>query len=574
MACVRSGRLLAAVVMAAVLWAAPAMAQPQRVAILPFTAHAQGDASFLVQGVRDMLATRLAWPGKVQVLEPDLLAPAVKATPGPYDAAKAAQVGRELKADVVVFGSITSTGGAVSVDAQVVRPGEDTPALTTFVQAAGMDQVIPRINEFAQRINAEVFKRPEAVAALKKAQAATDEKYAGLTQEAAQGATVPEAERGPKDDLPANISPLNPLFLKSLSGVESDRYWRSPRIDGQINSLAVADIDLDGKQEVLALTQDSLKVYRLAGRHFGLIYEMKNGPKGEYLFVDTADLDGDGTPEIFVSNLNHYTIQSFVLRWQAPGGLAYVAKDLPYYFRAQPNPTGKGRIVLGQERDVADPYVGPIYQMKFKGGAYVPDKEISKPARWVNVFNLLLADLNGSGQANKVVVGLSWDLQVFSTSGKMLYQDNEVYNASSKTITAPPATNMDSQGWEDAWFFVPCRLLLSDLDNDKRSEVLAIRNADRMNELLGKMKAYYQGTIYSLYWNGMALVENWRTPRISGYVTDYDIGDVGNVGRPALVMAVNNRVMGGFASKDQAHFVAFTLKPKSEKTPQPMKEGL
>jgi hypothetical protein len=76
------------------------------------------------------------------------------------------------------------------------------------------------------------------------------------------------------------------------------------------------------------------------------------------------------------------------------------------------------------------------------------------------------------------------------------------------------------------------------------------------------MRMFYQGTIYGLYWNGMSLIEHWRTPNISGYLPDYTIADVGNVGRPALVMAVSQRELGGMLEKGTGHVVAFTLKPQ------------
>lgn len=548
---------------------------PQRVVILPFTANAKEDISFLVKGVRDMLTTRLAWQDKVTVIEPDLVKPVMKQIPPPYNDDKARRVGKKLTADVVVFGSITSMGKAVSVDARVLKVNDpQAQPLTTFVQASDLDQVIPRINDFAQRINAEIFKRPEAVAAIKKA----EERARQMAELKKQGDDQPAARQrlNEEDDLPSTMSPLNPLFLRSLSGVESDRYWRSPRIEGQVNSIAVADIDLDGKNELLALTKDSLRIYRLAGKHFGLIHEMKDGPTGEYMFVDAGDIDGDGRPEIFVSNLNNYTIQSFVLSWHTQGGLKFIAKDLPYFFRAQPNPVGKGHILLGQKKDVMEPMVGPIYYMKAEGGTYVPtEKIVKKPISAANLYNILLADLNGSGRAMTLMIGLSYDLMVFSSSGERLYQGGEVYNASDKIIRVPPATQLDNPGWDEGWYFLPTRMVLSDLDQDGRSEVIVVRNLDRMGGLLGRMRMYYQGTIYSLYWNGMSMMENWRTPRIGGYVTDYTIADVGNVGRPALVLSIVSTRLEGMSTKNQGHIVAFTLKPKATKTPsKPKGRGL
>jgi TolB-like protein len=572
---VRRAALLPLAFVLILFLAVSALAAPQRVVILPFTANAKGDISFLIKGVRDMLTTRLAWQDKVTVIEPDLVAPVMKQIPPPYNDDKARSVGKKLTADVVVFGSITAMGQAVSVDARVVKVNEPkAPPLTAFVQASDLDQVIPRINDFAQRINADIFKRPEAIAAMKKAEERTKE----MAELKGEGEAEPSQRKrlNEEDDLPATMSPLNPLFLRSLSGVESDRYWRSPRIDGQIVSLAVADIDLDGKNEILALLEHSIKVYRLSGKHFSLVTELKNGPSGDYMFVDAADIDGDGRPEIFVSNLNNYTIESFVLVWNQGGGFKYVAKDLPYFFRVQPNPEGKGHILLGQKRDIAEPMVGPIYYMKAEGGTYVPtDRTVKKPLKASNLYNLLLADLNGSGRTMTLMIGLSYDLMVFSPSGDLLFQGGEVYNASDKIIRVPAASQLDNPGWDEGWYFLPTRMVLSDLDGDGRAEVILVRNLDRMGGLLGRMRMYYQGTIYSLYWNGMSMMENWRTPRIGGYITDYTIADVGNVGRPALVMSISTTRLKGMSMKDQGHIVAFTLKPSSTKTPaKPKGRGL
>ncbi|MGD9124229.1 MAG: VCBS repeat-containing protein [Desulfarculaceae bacterium] len=542
---------------------------PQRVAILPFTANADKDISYLIKGVRDMMASRLAWQDKVTVIEPDLVARVLKKVSGPYNDEKARKIGEDLSAHVVVYGSITALGESVSVDARVVKVAGKDPALTAFVQAANLDQVIPRINEFAQRINAEIFARPEALAAQSKAAAEPDKPAPGEGKDRSDlvgKIDSPATRWGAEEEgvnLPENISPLNPLFLRNLSGVESDRYWRSPRIPGRIISLAVADIDLDGKNELLALMPDSLRIYRLAGKHFALIHHFKGGPRGEYLFVDAADIDGDGRPEVFVSNINNFQVESFVLAW-GQGGLGVKAKGIPYYFRVQPNPKGKGNILLGQGKSVEDAFFGPVYYMKYEKGTYVPDKPVKLP-EFGNIYSMTLADLNGSGNPMIVMIGPGWDLQIYSSNAKPLSASTELYGASSKYIPQPGGVSPGTAGRDEVeWFFIPTRIVPTDLDGDGRDEVVVVRNRDRLGTIMERMRMFYSGTIYSMFWNGMSLVENWRTPRISGYLSDYAVADVGNVGRPALVMSVGQTLAKGLLEKDTSHLVAFTLKPQKK----------
>lgn len=553
LACWSLALVTAAVMAGAVAAAATA---PKRVAILPFTANAKEDMSFLVKGVKDMLATRLAWQDQVTVVESDLVTRALTKVKPPLNDEKARQVGTELSADVVVYGTITVLGKSVSVDARVVRVDQPGPALTAFVQAADMDQVIPQINDFAQRINAEIFKRPEAIAA---------------REEARQAAAQPSGGGGgggdssPGEDslasLPANISPLNPLFQKQLSGVESDRYWRSPRIPGTITSVAVADIDLDGKNELLVLLPDRLRVYRLSGQHFALINEMKNGPKGTYLFVDAADIDGNGRPEIFVTNHLVQSVESFVLEWQPNGGLGYKVKSSPWYFRVQMNPTGSGHVLYGQKAAVDSPFFGPIYKLKFSKDDYVPDVELALP-KMASIFNFCMADLNGTGSPQPVLVGPSYHLRVFSRSLDQMWMGSEQFAATGKFIKYMA---LSGTGYEDSWWYLNTRLVPVDLDGDKRQEVVVVQNSSRMNMVVERIRLFYQGTIFGLSWNGMSLGEDWRTPRMSGNLTDYQVADVGNVGRPALVMSLATANEDNFFSNNQSHVVAFTIKPQKRK---------
>lgn len=535
-----------------------------RVVVMPFTVNAQEDLSFLVKGVRDMLATRLAWQDRVVVMEPDLVAPAAAKIKAPYSDDKARQLGKELSAQVVVFGSITKLGKAVSVDARVVKVGDGSPALNAFVQAADLDAVIPRISDFAQRINAEIFERPDAVAAQKK-KAEESARAAGEPAKAGDAAPLETAgDRREGEKLPENISPLNPLFMRTLSGVASDRYWRSPRIDGTITSLAVADIDGDGKNELLVLLTDSLRVYRLAGDHFALIREFKDGPGGTYLFVDVADVMGTGVPQIFISNRQARSVSSFVLQWRE-GGFRMLASGLPYYFRVQPKPVGEGLLLLGQKANIDDAFSGPVYEMGYKEKEFQPLRDMNLPKE-ANVFNCVLADLNGSGKPMLALITLNYSMRIFTSGGDETWTSSEAYAATGKYVELDA---LAGRGPDSIWYYLPARMIITDLAKEGRHEVVVVRNEDRAGGMLAKMRMFFQGTIYSLFWNGMAMEENWHTPNISGSLTDYAVADVGNLGRPALVMSVGQRVAGGFFEKGTSHVVAFTLKPQKSKPKSP-----
>jgi hypothetical protein len=53
-----------------------------------------------------------------------------------------------------------------------------------------------------------------------------------------------------------------------------------------------------------------------------------------------------------------------------------------------------------------------------------------------------------------------------------------------------------------------------------------------------KARSFTDGQVYSLVWNGKTFAINWRTRKIDGYISDYQIKDVENDGEEELVVAV------------------------------------
>ena len=126
--------------------------EPKKVAILPFAMHADRDLSFLREGILDMLASRIYWKDKVEVIEKGVVKNAIGDYTGPFNAEFARELGMKLKSDYVLFGSLTVFGEGVSVDATMTSLTKDESPVTVFVQTKGMDLVIPEINDSASEL--------------------------------------------------------------------------------------------------------------------------------------------------------------------------------------------------------------------------------------------------------------------------------------------------------------------------------------------------------------------------------------------------------------------------------------
>ena len=82
------------------------------------------------------------------------------------------------------------------------------------------------------------------------------------------------------------------------------------------------------------------------------------------------------------------------------------------------------------------------------------------------------------------------------------------------------------------------RILIEDLDGDGRNEVIINRNKSMTGGWTERLKAFKDGRIAALLWNGLALEPVWESRKLSGAVSDYQIKDLDNDSRPDLVVGL------------------------------------
>ncbi|HID29350.1 MAG TPA: hypothetical protein EYP19_05025, partial [Desulfobacterales bacterium] len=133
--------------------------EPSRVVIVPFKMNADRDLSFLGEGIVDMLTSRLSWGNRVVVGRDDT-DQVLADISVPVNEEIARTIGSRLRADHVLFGSLTIFGNSISLDAKMVDVEQKRPTLTFFKQSKEIDEVIPQIDLLATQINETVFGRP------------------------------------------------------------------------------------------------------------------------------------------------------------------------------------------------------------------------------------------------------------------------------------------------------------------------------------------------------------------------------------------------------------------------------
>jgi TolB-like protein len=554
-------RILAITFMAALLASGSSPAAEQaaakKVAVLPFQINAAQDVAYLREGILDMLASRLAWEGKVEVIEKELVKEAVAGRQAPLNEDVARQVGKALGADYVLFGSLTIFGDSVSIDAKMVDLTGDKAPVTVFAQTKGMNEVIPRINDFAQEVNSKIFGRAPAVAVA--------QEQPKFSQANPEKLLVPGLIPGQSQ---VQTSELNPGFIVPSNVVQSSGFWQSQTVSLPVTSMAVADVNGDGHQEVILASPREIQIFQRAGTSLRLIKTYKGSDDEHFLWVSTADLNNRKIPEIYVScRIREELMSSFVLEWNGSDWVK-TADSIRWHLRAMRLPD-KGEVLLGQDGRKEEPFSGGVVILGKEGSDYRPLEGVPLP-KGANIYNFALAPLTDKGSRDVVYTDNLGRLKVTRSDGELLWLADDRYAASFDYIRGAerdPTSRVRGMAREKLYLNAP--ILIGDLNKDGRPEVIANRNVTGVfgRDVLN-LNFFGKSELYSFSWNGITMVENWHTPSFQGMTTAYTIADLNGDGQKELVVVLVTSPGTSVWEQGKSKVVVYPIAAPTAKNPE------
>lgn len=532
----------------------PALAQTEKLAVLPFKIHSDRDLTFLQKGIVDMLTSRLSGGSdKVTLIDRQRVRDAMAGQDDVDSAAAARRVGTLLEADQLLYGSLTVLGDTVSIDARVLEMAAGNAPTPFFSQTTTMGDVIPQIDLLAQAVNQRVFGREVAPNLTAAAQPRAPQPAAPVNPSRMHPEKLLRTESG-APSVPAAPAPTGGGFVtRSDDQRQAAEYWRSETFKVLTTGLAQGDLDGDGRGEIVMVSPHRLQVFRYVEGQLTQIYESPKDRYRHYVGVDVADINGNGKDEVFVSALtsNRDSVHSSILEF-GDTDFTTLVEDSPWLYRVSWMADGKPRL-LGQKIKPGNPLSEPAFWLTWDGSQYTVRDQIT-PANAGSVLGSAIGDLYNDGTWAAAVSGLDDAIRVLSSRGKILGREKGSYGSGMQAVNLGVA----GKGDPDSYAYLPVRLLIADVDGNGRTELVAIQNKEMAGKRLEALRIFEEAHVVGFSWENTGLVKQWATREIDGYIADLTLTDLDGDGQKELLAAVVEKAGGTLFSKPKSYLISFS----------------
>lgn len=446
------------VVVASLFLIRPALAGEIRVHVAEFKlVNADPGSDELKVALQELLASRLSGEGMVTV-----------------DSA--------AEADYQVAGRYTLAGSVFSIDV-VARNAAGKIAARAYEQGKSRDELIPALGKLAQRVQALLVKDRASAA-------------------------IPAPGPASAAEIPRGIVALpreKPVVVLAQTTETKASSWLSQRLVGTFVGLAPGRTVEGGARELFLVGDRTLQLYR-QGKTLELICEVSLSHDEQILGVDTADLDGDGIPEVYLTVYNGDALVSQV--WTVKdSALKRLAEKLPYYFRGLAL-DGKERKIYAQKMSMREDFQGDVFELAKSGDGFAPGARIKVPQHGY-IYNFTrFADPQGTPYFLELSEG--GHLGVVTPKGEELWKSKDSYGAGELFFKRDYVSDVRFNGEPYRKIFIKQRMEVT-----PDGEIIVTRNSGSW-KLGGGTSC-----LYGLAWNGSTLEKRWHTTESESYLADY-----------------------------------------------------
>jgi len=405
--------------------------------------------------------------------------------------------------ELTVTGTYIAFGKVFSLDARVVNSSGKIIA-RAFEQGESADDIIPAVTRLARKIGAEMSRGGTTVAAV----------TAGTPSALPSQVITPGVIMSPDVVRPPIVTAKGPEgdIIKpeaaATKAIESGMIGQ--RLEGVIIAVAEGKRITGGERELLTALAGEIRLYH-QGRDLKLQSTVKDFAANEKIIaIDSADLDNDGTLELYVTAVRGEELSSRVYLLEN-GSLRRIAADIPYFFRAIAL-NGKKKQVFAQQMGRDDDYYGGLYEVIKKGDKFTVENQLKLP-RFANLFNInQITDRDG--KILSLVIHPDNYILVYDEKGELLWKSSDKYGGSETYFSRDDSQNQRTTGSKSRRSFLEQRITVT-----KSGTVIIPKSEGYF--VVGDSRTFTKNSFYAFAWNGAALDELWHTKLSQNYLADY-----------------------------------------------------
>ena len=299
--------------------------------------------------------------------------------------------------------------------------------------------------------------------------------------------------------------------------------WVGPNLDGNPVGLAVADFDGDGLLETAVAMEDHLQILRMNNRKLVPVTSINFATGVHLLSLDTADMDANGLPELYMTANVGTKLSSQVVEFNQ-GSYQSTINQVPWFFRIADLPQEGPTLIAQTLGDPENPYFGQPFRVMRSENKLKQGTELPLPAN-LNLFSF--TSFNGSNNDLLYAYVSAGDyLHVNTPQGASIWESSDHFGGSDVFFYNAEHSNKLIQP-----IYIQQRLMTL-----STGEILSAQNEGF--RAFNRYRKFNKSRVVALEWDGFTLRESWSTTQQAGYLADFSLADADNDGQDELVMVV------------------------------------
>ncbi|MCI4625004.1 MAG: VCBS repeat-containing protein [Candidatus Magnetoovum sp. WYHC-5] len=272
------------------------------------------------------------------------------------------------------------------------------------------------------------------------------------------------------------------------------------KLSSGFSLVAVADLNGDGKEEIILSLEGVIKVFD-PGADLAFLYDIDELRNYEHIYINCVDINKNGKDELVVSVIGERdAVQSYIyelagekfnLLWKTDGFLRTYTDSILY-----------------QKFSKREGYKGQIYELSWVDG-FKPSTPIDVPEN-INIYDFIQTDVYGLG-AYTLAYDKNNNLNVYDKSKKVIWQTEKRLGGYAKEFERQPHNIMVDAG---TWH-------INDKIYNWHNNLVVVDRVPFTNMVT--TLGFKESKLYALRWNGVAMEKDLVIDKISGNLLDYAI---------------------------------------------------